>query len=525
MPDSFALAVVDVSGIQDYVFRTNNLQHHLGASELVRRATGEWVTELVPEPHNAGQFGELKNAVRIEDPLTRSEVLYLGGGNAVIVFADGADARRFIRALSQRVLLQAPGLTITIALRAFDWQRQSIAALISDMLSIDIQEQKQRGAPSGEMLGLGVTADCEFTGMPAVAHDPRDHKRISAEVEAKLEMVQFANERLSREVGGADYVFDFDQIGTKGESSYLAVVHADGNGIGRRFDALARQFKEPPADAGAFNRQYIIAVRELSRAVNSAGRGALRDTATSLRDAWREKGKIGGVIPTREGRLPFRPIVFGGDDVTFVCDARLGLGLAARYLEAFGKAALPAGHGPLTARAGIAITNTHYPFAQTYRLASALEGTAKARTEEGTLAAMDWHIAVNGLVLDLKDARDRDYHADDGANLLMRPLQLDPPAAEWRSWEGFAQIAHALGNAAVYPANKVKAFREALRQGRAAAQRFISSNFDAKKAPLPPISSRTTNNGWVGDYCAYFDAVEAMEFFVPIEPRKRGANR
>jgi hypothetical protein len=26
--------------------------------------------------------------------------------------------------------------------------------------------------------------------------------------------------------------------------------------------------------------------------------------------------------------LPFRPIVFGGDDVTFICDGRLGLSLA-----------------------------------------------------------------------------------------------------------------------------------------------------------------------------------------------------
>ena len=39
--------------------------------------------------------------------------------------------------------------------------------------------------------------------------------------------------------------------------------------------------------------------------------------------------------------FPLRPIVFGGDDLTFVCHGRIGLALAARYLQYFEAARAP----------------------------------------------------------------------------------------------------------------------------------------------------------------------------------------
>src|SRR5260370_22422013 len=41
--------------------------------------------------------------------------------------------------------------------------------------------------------------------------------------------------------------------------------------------------------------------------------------------------------------IPFRPIVFGGDDVTFVCDCRLGLSLATAYFREFWKQSVDLG--------------------------------------------------------------------------------------------------------------------------------------------------------------------------------------
>jgi len=523
MPNTHSLVVVDVSGIQDYVFRTNDLKHHLGASELVRRATSTWVRENLPVPHNMENDTELRDDGAIESGTVRAEVLYAGGGNVVIVFDDPDQAKEFTSKLSLTALIKAPGLTVTIALRSFEWSESGLGALVSEVLGKDIRAKKQLGVASGEMLGLGVTADCEFTGLPAVALAPakadETPRRISTEIAAKLDYQARANVRLQNEIGGEDYVYDFDQFGTKGEASYIAVVHTDGNGMGKRFEAIGKQ--------NIPSRQYIRDVRALSRSVNKAADSALKATAAAIRTAIDPADhKIGGVVSIHHGRLPFRPIIFGGDDVTFVCDGRLGLTATAKYLEAFAAQTLSDGTQP-TARAGIAIVKTHYPFGRAYALAEELADSAKRhlKTMGGEVSAMDWHFGVNGVVKDLEAIRDRDYFASDQQrNLLMRPIQLAERSDDWRTWPQFVQLEIALNNDRDYPRNKIKAFRETLRGGPDSAKRFIESNFQNKSSQkmLPTIPNRQSDNGWIGRYCVYFDVIEAMDYFVRLDPAPQG---
>jgi hypothetical protein len=295
--------------------------------------------------------------------------------------------------------------------------------------------------------------------------------------------------------------------------------------MGERFELLSK--------ANMPNRSYIQAVRALSNSVNVASQEALRATAGAIRNMWRENGKLGGVVPINGGRLPFRPIIFGGDDATFVCDGRLGLTVAARYLEEFAKQTLvePGGPSHPTARAGIAIVKTHFPFGQAYRLAEALAANAKLETDEGKQSAMDWHFGINGIVSRIETQRARDYEAPDGKqhkSLLMRPLQLADTPTHWRTWPTFAHLVNALQNEGDYASNKVKALREALRGGPSTAKGFIEANFSAnakQQKPLPGIANNVSDTGWIGGHCAYFDAIEAMEFFVPLEPRKTGGRR
>lgn len=517
MPNDYTLVAVDVSGIQDYVFRTNKLQHQLGASELVRCATSTWVRRHLPEPNNMPGDDELLDDRRIERGDVVAEVLYSGGGNAVILFADPTQAKTFIQSFTRTVLLEAPGLNVAVADRRFTWHEdgKDLGAHVGELLGSDLRRRKQAGHAGGELLGLGVTADCDFTGLPAIRRDD-EGRRISAEINAKLSAKGGAGERLKREIGGDQYVEDFDDFGTKGESSYIAVIHTDGNGMGRRFEALVK--------CGLTNRQYIEAVRALSRSVNKAAQAALKTTVDAVRNLPIVDGKRAGVVAVRDGKLLFRPIIFGGDDATFVCDGRFGLAVAAKYLESFAGQTLdePSGKTKPTARAGIAIVKTHFPFGQAYRLAEALAQSAKQFSDNGNYSTMDWHFGINGVVSDLETMRERDFVANDGRNkysLLMRPLRLmDASSPEWRTWANFARLTLELQNTGKYPSNKVRALREVLRSGPGAAKRFIAANFPDQT--LLPIESRTTDNGWIGDRCVYFDAIEAMDFFAPLEPAK-----
>jgi hypothetical protein len=63
--------------------------------------------------------------------------------------------------------------------------------------------------------------------------------------------------------------------------------------------------------------------------------------------------------------------------------------------------------------------------------------------------------------------------------------------------------------------NKVKALRDALRAGPDAVKVFVQT----VGQPLPPIPQRPEmkNQGWQGKECGYFDAVEALDFYVRLE--------
>lgn len=538
------LTLVDTTGIQAYIFGTNTLRHHVGASWLVDWATQEAVAITVIQIANGAktnldQAGNLLEAVGIEDQTVTAELLYSGGGNAVLIFRLHATAVAFTQALTRLVLERAPGLQLVVTHVPLDWQRDGLAAKL-DELRQRANRKKGNRRHSLPLLGLGVTADCQFTDLPAETEwraGDGARQRVSGEVRAKLAHFGQADERLRKEVGTVrwqhlEFAYDFDDIGDRGESSYLAVVHIDGNGMGARFEAIAQAHQQPTQ-----NRAYVRAVRRLSDRIKQIARRALQSTVDELQQAIRKtepgQGKIGGRVPVNQQRLPFRPIVYGGDDVTFVCDGRLGLTLAAHYLEQMEQpldeptpdCTLP---DKLYVRAGIAVVNTHYPFARAYEMAEALAASAKSYLQtvasDKRVSALDWHFAVNGLVLTLDELRERDYQTPDG-DLTMRPLLLRvyDDAARWRTWPFFAEMTTGFLEDKEWAErrSKVKGYGEALRAGPAAAEQYLKAFLPAHvidNLPAPPGEPGVKRTGWRSKQAVHFDAIEALDFFVALQP-------
>jgi hypothetical protein len=109
-------------------------------------------------------------------------------------------------------------------------------------------------------------------------------------------------------------------------------------------------------------------------------------------------------------------LVYGGDDVTFVCDGRLGLALAALYLEKF-EQHTASDDEQFFACAGVSIAKAHYPFARSYSLSNELCKSAKqlVRSNDQSASAIDWHLAASGLLGSLKEIRQREYHVPYGS--------------------------------------------------------------------------------------------------------------
>lgn len=532
------ITFIDTTGIQGYVFSSNRLRENIGASYLVSAVTGEWVEETLEK------LGILKDRQRkeIESSNCNAELIYSGGGNALIIFKSKQMAREFTEILSRKVLLEAPGLNLLVAHQEFDWNTQKLYQVVQDLVTNKIERQKHERIVSAPLLGLGVTASCNSTLLPAIDRsnnhikyeDGEEEKSylISRETQQKLIAARQANVKLQKLFAGVVdtdiYQFSYrtDNLGrSPGESSYAAVIHADGNGMGKRFQKHGD---------GRENRDYINAMRELSRSIQKAGEKALITVSQTIINSISE-GKVVGQLGEFELKgkyyLPFRPLVYGGDDTTFVCEGRLGLELAALYLRELEKQTIADGK-KLTACAGICVVKTHYPFARAYEISEALCREAKKFVKEEnkenndenkdkSFSALDWHLAASGLSGSISEIRQREYKVESG-ELNMRPVRLNKHEDDWRNWEGFTTIIRKFHEDKIWrnSYNIIMDLRDVLRQGSLATQEFMRNKSLDKLPDFPKCSKdidKLTKEGWLDKKCGYFDAIEAMEFYLALD--------
>ena len=561
---SYTLTILDVASIQSYIFGSNELRENIGASELVYRATRLWAFEalqiVLGDRHNINiedartdKTRVYNDKFRIEDQAgPAAEVLYAGGGNTVILFGDDREgrhqdiAKKFVYRLSRRVLLEAPGLNLYAAHETVsDLNKAEALTKAIDKAIKQLGRLKDQLPGPTPLLGLSVTAACTSTGLPANGPHPDPDKRntlaslANEQVLAKWEAADWATERLrllfqksevlaKYPVSQFEWTDDLNRIGNLGRGeSYIAVVHADGNGMGARIQGLQNKFQDKPA------RDYIKAMRRLSISLQETARNALCETfeglaaklAVSSDDDNLYCSEYDERLRKKRRYFPFRPIVFGGDDVTWVCAGPWGLALAHHYLTALERQTLDdsINNDPPYASAGVTIVKTHYPFSRAYDMSEQLLKSAKARVKtlkhDKLASGSDWHVTTTGLSGDLEDIRQREYTAKPGS-LLMRPLMF-AGYDEWRTWENFYDLLKHFRDHWADQRNKVHRLREALRDGRTAVQQFdtifLSRETDPKKKlPILQHTPEGYENGWVNGRCLYFDAIEMHDQFFDL---------
>ena len=509
------LVLIETAGTQRFVFGSNDLRENLGASELVRLATGEWackiLNELVPKNNLAPDTWEILSEKHIEDGQIEAELIFSGGGSLAVLFTNEIDndkAQQFIYQISQKVLLDAPGLVLRAALVDFDFEEESLSEA-NNQVHRQIQESKP--GHSGPLLGLGVTAADTSTGWPTIG-TTNQGEPASAQRLAKLEAGEQATSRLRKTLAvvtdaGYEFTDQLDQLGGKpGDENYIAVVHIDGNGMAVRRSTFEGMY----AGAGVkANRRYLEAIRQFSSRLTESASTSLVESIASMM----------AMVPRPEVKsiFPIRPIVFGGDDITLVCDGSYGVRLAVGYLQAFIQKELPDGESGY-ATAGVAIVKTHYPFERAYRLSEQLRNSSKERVVEvlnnkkGT--AVDWHIASGGLLGGLKEIRKREYMVPPG-NLTARPLMVSNKDEQFRDWDTFVELWQDFSrNDWRESRNKRAALRSVLREGPIAVEQFRHA-YARDGSPLQlhtPGEIGTGENGWIGDQCVHYDALEALEF-------------
>lgn len=522
---TYTLTLVDVRRIQPYLFTANELKQCLGGSVLVELATHDWIVEALPLKRNvemngyAVEFSEQTIADR------DAEAIFLGGGNAAILFQTRKLALDFARAYTRKVLTDAPGLDVAVAHTDFDWDKHGSLQEAWDELRIKaMPRQKEGRAVSQPRMGLSVTAECAFTGLPAVDEVPNldDSERgvlVSAEAGAKHDFMTIdeAKKRIAKlmPLEKYDYPDKFDSLGgEKGRSSYIAVVHIDGNSIGKRIQKHC---------ADQDNREMLKKMRKFSEAINEISEQAMGKTVAWL-ETKIEKEHIYDQWYTEDGillhdqKFPVRPIIYGGDDLTFVCEGRLGLALAKKFLDELKQILLDDGQ-PVYACAGVAIVSSSYPFSRAYHLAEELTRESKKTAHkydeyQSAVSLIHWHVSTSGLTRDWDDIKTREFQ--DG-KLLLRPLVVNARSEarieNWRTWDVLMKQVDFFRDETKWKfgRNKLKELREILREKK--VQRFTTLYGDLPDTGIAGLEE-ARKTGWHGGRCVYFDALEVDDLFI-----------
>jgi hypothetical protein len=409
--------LIETGANQAYVFGTSRLRHVVGASYLVHQAGTAWVREA------AGRSG------------ATARVVFAISGKALLLVDDPAAGQGVIGEVSARALREAPGLEVTgVVGPGFDpalaW-RPDLAESPPDVgqarpfthvealqQTYALLETVRQARPSPLLRDplLPWFEVCRDSGYPAAgAEDHPDaepgdgtgRRYSAASVLAKSKARRLARDRMRDDLLGSvpDVVpADLDDLRHNG---WIAVIHADGNGVGQvflEFPERALRIGGPPGGQGAglsLDRHADL-LGQFTEQLEIATEAAL---GVAVRDATAGGDADGTILP----------VVVGGDDLTVVCHARVALGLARAFALAFQEQTTvqpvvkQITDGGLTAAAGIAYIKPHHPFSAAYDLAEELTASAKQVKHAGghAVSSLDLHVAFESTLTDLAGLRAR----------------------------------------------------------------------------------------------------------------------
>ncbi len=488
------LVLIETSSNQAFIFATNKLRENVGASELIYRTGTQYVLEAVEEAGGPALWdtdaAELRNRLRdpssnppIEDGKGSVEVVVSASGKALLLVRDRATAERIVAEVTTRALEQAPGLAVHGAIVPMDLDADNLHEKIGQVHVEHTRLRAELPGPESRFQRLPVVAECRTSGLPAMRtvtrrrdgvprgeEGPAAHSTL-AKIEARDWWEQRAVQLFERHGLAAGVAGSLDALEP---AQWIAVVHADGNGLGQVFLRFDKAISKQPTGGRSWNREYIDRVRRFSIALDEC-------TETAFCRAVKQ-----AVPLDRHGRYPIVPLVLGGDDLTVIVAGRYALEFTAEFLRCFVEQARAnqdiasivqsISERPLTASAGVAVIKPHFPFHAAYDLAESLLREAKKCKPD---AAIDFQIVYDASATDLDRMR-AGWWVDNGESYLTaRPYVVEPSRGEGTStqgplWDELIRKRNVVlrreEGRRVIPSSQLHVLRDALFEGRAVAE-------------------------------------------------------
>jgi hypothetical protein len=507
------LAVYDTTGIQDYIFNSNKLAENVGASKLVAdlfaKTLPEAIEGITKQPLPDWRKQDAKGAYAALDASLPAEIVYQGGGNAFVAYQNEDSFQKTTEAFLQKAASRTRGIGVAIAAVETDFTN----AYKADFERLNKRLSFVKGGFNTPVFAAGqpLVKQSARTGKP-VAHY-YDSEYIDEEQWLKRERYRVFKK--SKNDGKSGIESFEDLIVKKGSDSFIAVVHADGNDMGRRIVEAMSGYD--------IWTEAVPKIRELSDKISKAYDAASKRVKERFEAAYAASEKYKSDYEKKG--LPIIDLICDGDDITIVISGRFAINYAAallREIESTADADSPFS-GPkdckLTACAGVVLFHAHYPFSEAYKLAEDCCGEAKKLSRENGGSWIDFHLHQSGGVSGLRELRNRQYIVE-GKSVLNRPWSVSSEneeqcASSYSTFEKLALWANSRHSKEKYrwPRSKLKELRNAIGIGDENARRSIEQT-EALGRSLP--NPATTDTITKSKYAPAFDALELSDAYEQI---------
>lgn len=399
-----------VQGIQQFIFRSSKLKDIAGASELVEQI-----------------------CTKAFDEFARGESIIRAAGNIKYDFARLEDCERAVLNFPRKVMEMAPGITISQAVVEYD-DGTDFGAVVNEL---ERRLRAQRNRSAAPQPGLMAVKRAPRTGLAAVGE--MDGELVDEATLRKREMTRSGRqviELCKKSFNLPDLTYDevaYEIGDLTGRNDWVAIIHADGNGLGRVVQKLGH------------NRDKF---KDFSRLLDEATHNAAHSAYAAVAGKWNARSKV----------IPLRPVVLGGDDMTIICQAGIAIDYTKAFIAAFEKeteqllggllsqAQVYSNGNKLTCCAGIAFVKSSYPFHFGYQLAEALCDAAKKDAKAGIAAdrlpasCLMFHKVQDSFYVDYSDIVARELTPAEGQSWQFGPYYLDERPNRWTMLDLLRQV-------------------------------------------------------------------------------------
>lgn len=488
------LAMYDVRGIQSYIFKSNAAKEIIGASTLVEKIVTDGLQAYIaalPQPEQTGYMTDWRQddaTAFLKDKTVQMQVMFVGGGNAYVLFRKGGICEIVNRFLARYILDRTYSLNLAVAVvPKTDSYRADYEAINDRMRTI-----KASMPLSMPMGALPFMAADSITGYPLTTKQ----KEGFLSTEARLKREAFPKQEDEK-------VFDH-MVTEKGDSSTLAVVHIDGNSMGS-------SIRERMQGIEAYENAICL-MREISAEIADTFR-----TVTDQMKAYMDT--LSPRVKARTDHKLYREIIAAGDDITFVCNAKLAIPAVEFFLRHIGSYERSGG-GAFSACGGIAFFNSHFPFSDAYQVAEACCESAKKRAkqqehkgEDGKIGNyLDFQICTNISASDLDSYRERHYMAEQKlfiARPYYVPEEKDNALNEKNAAHDISRLHEWQAYIHTMPRSKAKELRNVIPMGEHELLKELS--FLKSRGYLQFEDLK--------EYGIWYDALEIMDWYIQEEAK------